>query len=110
MRRVTGHVVLARFLLSGLGVNQAFDVTISRERNNEALLCQNGRMNRARRAPLLFTTVVLILCGFQTGAGVFATSNAGPGLIKGTVYYEDGKPVNGATVYVVPADRGVHWS
>ena len=67
-------------------------------------------MNRAERSPVLFTAVVLMFCAFQAGVRVHATSNVGPGLIEGTVYYENGNLAKGATVYVVPVDRGFDLS
>lgn len=90
--------------------SQAFDATISGDCENEPLLCQNGPMDRGERSPLLFTAIIIFFCAFQAGGGHPATSKQGSPSIEGNVYYENGNPANGATVYVVPADRGFDLS
>ncbi len=64
-------------------------------------------MSRAELAPLLFVAIVLTLCVPLTGFGVLAITNGDTGLIEGTVSYENGSPVNGATVYASPMDRPI---
>jgi len=65
-------------------------------------LCHNAVMSRAELASLLFVAIVPTLCAPLTGAGVPATTDADTGLIDGTVSYENGSPVDGATVYASP--------
>jgi hypothetical protein len=51
--------------------------------------------------------MALNLCAQQTGVLILAAADVGPGLIEGTVYYEDGSPAIGATVYSHPMDRAM---
>jgi len=60
-------------------------------------------MTLVGRAVLLAATIALSSCSFVK---VFAQTNK-IGRIDGTVLYEDGRPVDGATVYAYPADRGM---
>lgn len=64
-------------------------------------------MNRGKLAYLVLTAISLSLCAQQTGVSVLAAADVGPGLIEGTVYYEDGSPALGATVYSFPMDRAM---
>jgi hypothetical protein len=56
-------------------------------------------MCRAQITPLLVAAIVLSLCAQQADVWILAAADMGPGLIEGTVRYEEGNPVNGATVY-----------
>jgi hypothetical protein len=56
-------------------------------------------MKQGKLASLVFTPIVLSLCVQQAGVSILAAADAGPGVIEGTVRYEDGNPVNSATVY-----------
>ena len=62
-------------------------------------------MNRAELALLLFAALVLSSCVRRR---VIAATDENTGLIEGTVQYEDGNPVNGATVYAQPMGRRRH--
>jgi hypothetical protein len=64
-------------------------------------------MGRGKLASLLFTAIVLSLFAQQSGVSILAAADVGPGLIEGTVHYDDGRPVVGATVYSQPMDRGM---
>jgi len=65
-------------------------------------------MNLPELASLLFAAIVLGLCAQQAGKGQLPAADADAGVIDGTVRYEDGNPVNGATVYAQPMDRMMH--
>jgi hypothetical protein len=67
---------------------------------------QNGTMNRRIRAVSLFMAAVLGSCARQPAVKVVA-ADEGPGLIEGTVLYEDRRPVKGATVSAFPLDRAL---
>lgn len=75
------------------------------ECNGSPRLCQNAVVDRAKLAYLGFISIALILCAKQTCAPILAASDVRPGLIEGTVYYADGRPATGATVYSQPMDR-----
>src|SRR6267143_1258545 len=62
-------------------------------------------MNSRIRAVSLFVAVVLSSCAQRPTFRVVAAD--GPGLIEGTVIYEDGQPAKGATVSARPTDRGM---
>src|SRR6266481_995379 len=61
-------------------------------------------MNSRIRAVLLIMAAVMNSCARQQPVRVVA-ADEGPGLIEGTVIYEDGRPAKGATVSAVPLDR-----
>ena len=61
-------------------------------------------MNTRIRA-WLFVAAVLSSCARQPALRVVAAD--GPGLIEGTVIYEDGRPAKGATVSAFPLDRAL---
>jgi hypothetical protein len=63
-------------------------------------------MNSKVPAVLLFMAAVLSSCARQPSLRVVA-ADEGPGLIEGTVIYEDGRPAKGATVSAFPLDRGL---
>jgi hypothetical protein len=63
-------------------------------------------MNRKVPAFLLFMAAVLSSCARQPSVRIVA-ADEGPGLIEGTVIYEDGRPAKGATVSAFPLDRGL---
>src|SRR4029077_473611 len=69
-------------------------------------LWQNGTMNGRIPAVSLFVAGVLSSCARQPAVRVVA-ADEGPGLIEGTVIYEDGRPAKGATVSAWPTDRGM---
>jgi hypothetical protein len=54
----------------------------------------------------LFIAAVLSSCAHQPSVRIVA-ADEGPGLIEGTVIYEDGRPAKGATVSAFPLDRGL---
>ena len=62
-------------------------------------------MNSRIRAVSLFVAAVLSSCARRPTLRVVAAD--GPGLIEGTVIYEDGQPAKGATVSAQPTDRGM---
>jgi hypothetical protein len=62
-------------------------------------------MSRAALIPVLCVAIVLTLCALLAGVGVRASTNENTGLIEGTVAYENGSPVSGATVYASPMER-----
>jgi hypothetical protein len=64
-------------------------------------------MNRAELTPLLFVAIALTVCPQLASVGTLADTDADIGLIEGTVSYENGSPVNGATVYASPMDRPI---
>src|SRR5260370_13507725 len=61
-------------------------------------------MNSRIRAVLLIMAAVMNSCARQQPVRVVA-ADEGPGLIEGTVIYEDGRPAKGATVSAGPLDR-----
>ena len=63
-------------------------------------------MNSRIRAVPLFVAAVLTSCARQPGVRVVA-ADEGPGLIEGTVIYEDGRPAKGAAVSAFPLDRAL---
>src|SRR5260370_33698573 len=63
-------------------------------------------MNSRIRAVSLFVAAVLSSCARQPAVRVVA-ADEGPGLIEGTVIYEDGRPSKGATVSAFPLDRAL---
>ncbi len=69
-------------------------------------LWQNGTMNSRIRSVPLFVAAVLSSCARQPAVRVVA-ADEGPGLIEGTVIYEDGQPAKSATVSARPMDRGM---
>ena len=62
-------------------------------------------MNSRIRAVSLFVAAVLSSCARRPTLRVVAAD--GPGLIEGTVIYENGQPAKGATVSAQPTDRGM---
>lgn len=64
-------------------------------------------MKRGKLASLLLASIFLGLSARQDGVWAPVDADVGPGLIEGTVRYEDGDPVNGATVHSKPIDRGM---
>src|ERR1700687_4276204 len=64
-------------------------------------------MIRGELAALLIVAMVLSSCAQQPSVKVLARTETDTGLIDGTVIYEDGKPVKGATAYAHPTDRGM---
>ena len=63
-------------------------------------------MNSKLPAASLFVAAVLSSCARQPSVRIVA-ADEGPGLIEGTVIYEDGRPAEGATVSAFPLDRGL---
>jgi len=63
-------------------------------------------MNSRIRTVSLFVAAFLSSCARQPAVRVVA-ADEGPGLIEGTVIYEDGRPAKGATVSAFPVDRGL---
>lgn len=64
-------------------------------------------MNRSKLTYLVLIAVSLSLCAQQTTLSIVAAADVGPGSIEGTVFYENGSPAIGATVYSQPMDRGM---
>ena len=64
-----------------------------------------GSMGRAELTLLLFVAIFFTLCAQLAGVGVIPITVKNTGLINGTVSYENGSPVNSATVYASPMDR-----
>jgi hypothetical protein len=62
-------------------------------------------MHQAKLACLLITSAVLGSITQQPNAQNVFQAEGNPGVIQGTVTYDDGKPVSGATVYSPPMDR-----
>ena len=62
--------------------------------------------SKVSAAVLLFVAAVLSSWACQPSVRV-VPSDEGPGLIEGTVIYEDGSPAKGATVSAFPLDRGL---
>lgn len=69
-------------------------------------LWQNGTMKSRIGAVSLFGAAVLSLCARPSVVRI-VVADEGPGLIEGTVFYEDGRPAEGATVSALPLDRGL---
>src|SRR6266404_7005995 len=67
---------------------------------------QNGAMNNRIVAASLFVAAVLSSCARQSVVRI-VVADEGPGLIEGTVLYEDGRPAQDATVSAFPLDRGL---
>src|SRR5713226_3733088 len=63
-------------------------------------------MSSKTGAVALFVAAVLSSCARQPALRV-VSAGEGPGLIEGTVIYEDGRPSKGATVSAFPLDRGL---
>jgi hypothetical protein len=63
-------------------------------------------MNSRIRAVSLFITALMSSCARQQAVRVVA-ADEGPGLIEGTVIYEDGRPAKGATVSAFPLERAL---
>jgi len=70
------------------------------------VLWQNGAMNRKLQAVALIVVGAVGSCARQQTLRVVAAEE-GPGLIEGTVTYEDGQPTKGATVSAFPLDRAL---
>ena len=62
-------------------------------------------MKRVGAASLLLAAGVLVLHAQQTGKPTPVSAEEDDGVIFGTVIYEDGRPVHGATVYAAAMDR-----
>src|SRR5438445_12409746 len=56
-------------------------------------------MKRVGAAAALLAAGVLVLHAQQAGKSTPASAEEDKGVIQGTVIYEDGNPINGATVY-----------
>jgi len=63
-------------------------------------------MNSRIRAVSLFMIAAMSSCARQQAVRVVAADEC-PGLIEGTVIYEDGRPAKGATVSAFPLDRAL---
>jgi len=63
-------------------------------------------VNKRIGAIPLLVGAVLCSCTRQSALRV-VSADEGPGLIEGTVIYEDGRPAKGATVTAFPLDRGL---
>jgi hypothetical protein len=70
------------------------------------MLWQNGTVNSRIRLASLFVATVASMssCARQPAVRVVA-ADEGPGVIEGTVIYEDGRSAKGATVSAFPLDR-----
>jgi hypothetical protein len=93
--------------MSGFRVNQALALGIPSQRNKRVHSCQNGVMNRAASAHFVFAAMMITSCAQQPTVRVLAQTEPHTGLIEGTVSYENGGPVDGATVYASPMDRAI---
>src|ERR1700733_9100414 len=63
-------------------------------------------MNSRIRAVSLFMAAIMNSCARQQSVRVVA-ADEGPGLIEGTVMYEDARPAKGARVSAFPLDRAL---
>lgn len=67
-------------------------------------LCQNSSVVRTISHFVLVTALVLA-CGLRPSTTGIAAADENTGLITGTLYYQDGGVVSGATVYAQPMGR-----